>query len=172
MKFWCGLMSVILVGVAMCVGARAQAPEPRPVSTMQQLMQAIVFTNANVIFAAERDDPATIARDARPSLSTNPPSGLYGGWQAVENSGLALADAAELLNARNRVCSNGRAVPIDDARWKAAVAALRDAGIKVAAAARARSQDGMSAVSEQLINSCSSCHQAYRMRDNPCVAAR
>lgn len=170
MKIWCGLASLAVAGLAMRIAVQAQTPEPRPASTMQQLMQSIIFTNANVIFAAERDDPATNRRDDRPSLSTNPPSSLYGGWQAVENSGLALAEAADLLNARGRVCSNGRVVPIQEDDWKTAVAALRDAGIKVAAAARARSQDGMSDVSEQLINACSSCHQVYRTRDNACRA--
>lgn len=172
MKVWLGCVSFLVAGLAMYLGVRTRAQEPRPASTMQQLMQSIVFTNANVIFAAERDDPATIGRDARPSLSTNPPTGLYGGWQAVENSALALADAAELLSSRGRVCSNGRPVPVDEADWKAAVATLREAGTKVAAAARGRSQEGMAEVSEQLINTCSACHRVYRTRDNVCVAVR
>ena len=152
--------------------ARPAAPRPaapRPASTMQQVMQAIVFPNANVIFSAQRDDPASIARDARPSLSTNALTGLYGGWQAIENSGLAMADAADLLNVRGRVCSNGKAVPVEDADWTAAVKALRESGIAVAAAAKARSQDRVGELTEQLTNACSNCHRTFRVMGNPCA---
>ena len=83
-----------MAGVMARVEVQAQTPAPRPASTVQQLMQAILFPNANVIFATESDDPATVPRDAKPSASTNPLSGLYGGWQAVENSSLALLESA------------------------------------------------------------------------------
>ena len=98
-KRWCVLVAVVIMaGVMARVEMQAQTPAPRPASTVQQLMQAILFPNANVIFATESDDPAAVPRDAKPSASTNPLSGLYGGWQAVENSSLALLESADLLN--------------------------------------------------------------------------
>src|SRR5262249_35046510 len=106
------------------------------------------------------------------SLSTNPLTGLYGGWQALENSGLALADAADLLNVRGRVCSNGTPAPIDEAGWKTAVQGIRDVGLAAAAAARARSQDRIVEVSEQMTDACAACHRVYRQRGNPCVSPR
>jgi hypothetical protein len=78
-------------------------------------------------FLTESDDPAAVPRDAKPSTSTNPLAGLYGGWQAVENSSLALLESADLLNLRGRVCANGRPVPVDESQWKAAVEAMREA---------------------------------------------
>jgi hypothetical protein len=164
----CAAMTVIVLTLwfATAAAGQAQAPEPRPASTMQQLMQATIFVNANVVFAAQRDDPATIVRDARPSLSTNPLTGLYGGWQAIENSGLALVDAADLLNVRGRVCSNGRPVPVQEVDWKTAVQTLRESGMAVAAVARARSLDRMDEISDQLTEACSACHRIYRVRDN------
>ncbi len=173
MKSWCVLVVVVVTAwLTVAAGAQARAPESRPASTMQQLMQAILFPNSNVIFAAQGDDPASIRRDARPSLSTNPLTGLYGGWQAIENSGLALAEAADLLNVRGRVCSNGRPVPTRETTWKAAVEALRESGVKAAAAARARSQGSMGEVAEQLTNACSGCHRVYRVRESPCAPSR
>lgn len=169
MMRWCLLVTVMAAVLA--TGARAQRPEPSPASTMRQLMQAILFPNANVIFAAQGDDPASVPRDARPSLSTNPLAGVYGGWQAVENSGLALAEAADLLNVRGRLCANGKPVPVEEAEWRAAVQTLRDAGIAAAAAARSRSQDAIVDVAEQVTTACGGCHRLYRTRDNSCTLA-
>lgn len=148
---------------------QATASTPRPASTVQQVMQAILFPNANVIFSVQRDDPAVVARDARPSASTNALTGLYGGWQAIENSGLAVAEAADLLNVGGRVCANGTSVPVLEADWKSAVRAMRESGMAVAAAARARSQDRVSELTEQLTTTCSNCHRVYRARGNACV---
>ncbi len=150
------------------VDTQAQTPAPRPASTVQQLMQAILFPNANVIFATESDDPAAVPRDARPSASTNPLSGLYGGWQAVENSSLALLESADLLNLRGRACDNGRPVPVDESQWKAAVEAMRVSARATAAAARTRSQEQISEANAQLAESCSGCHRIYRRAKNHC----
>lgn len=166
--------SCVLVAVAIMAGgmarmeSQAQTPAPRPASTVQQLMQAILFPNSNLIFAAESDDPAAVRRDERPSTSTNPLTGLYGGWQAVENSSLALVESAELLNLSGRVCANGRPVPVDESQWKAAVQALRESAGATAAAARARSQKQISEAAEHLVDSCSGCHRIYRRAENHC----
>jgi hypothetical protein len=168
-KRWCVLVAVVIMtGIMVRVEAQAQTPAPRPASTVQQLMQAILFPNANVIFATESDDPAAVRRDARPSTSTNPLAGLYGGWQAVENSSLALMESADLLNLSGRVCANGKSVPVDEPQWKAAVQALRESARATAAAARARSQEQISKADEQLADSCSSCHRIYRRAQNHC----
>ena len=159
---------VIMAGAMARVETQAQPPAPRPASTVQQLMQAILFPNANVIFATESDDPAAVRRDAKPSASTNPLTGLYGGWQAVENSSLALLESADLLNLRGRTCANGALVPVDESQWKAAVETMREAVRASGAAARARSQEQISKADEQLANSCSSCHRIYRRAQNHC----
>lgn len=172
MRRWLVLVAVVTtVGVTWRAGILAQTSEPRPVSTVQQLMRSIFFVNANVVFAGQVNDPASLPRDSQSSLSTNPLTGLYGGWQALENSGLALADAAELLNVRGRACSNGKPAPINEAGWKSAVETLRTTGIAAAAAARARSQEQIFKVSEELTNACAACHRLYRARGNPCAVS-
>ena len=159
---------VIMAGAMARVETQAQPPAPRPASTVQQLMQAILFPNANVIFATESDDPAAVPRDAKPSASTNPLAGLYGGWQAVENSSLALLESADLLNLRGRTCANGALVPVDESQWKAAVETMREAVRASGAAARARSQEQISEANGQLADSCSGCHRIYRRAQNHC----
>ncbi len=168
------VVALVLVGVVIVAGAmtrvetQPQTPAPRPASTVQQLMQAILFPNANVIFAAESEDPAAVRRDARPSTSTNPLAGLYGGWQAVENSSLALLESADLLNLSGRTCANGALVPVGESQWKAAVEAMREAVRASGAAARARSQEQLSEANGQLAESCSGCHRIYRRAQNHC----
>lgn len=103
--------------------ARVQVP-----ANLAQLMRGILFPNSNVVFAAQRQDPAAIKPDAEPTQSPNPLTSSFGGWQAVENSSLALEEAASLLTIPGRLCSNGRPVPVQNPDWAKFVQGLRDAG--------------------------------------------
>ncbi|NOT45634.1 MAG: cytochrome c [Acidobacteria bacterium] len=167
---WRRVVPVLLIaGVAALALVQAQTPAPRPASTVAQLMQAVLFPNANVIFVAEGEDPAAMPRDARPAASTNPLTGLYGGWQAVENSGLALMESADLLDMRGRLCANGTAVPVDEDDWTAAVRDLREAAGAVAVAARTQNQERIGETAITLADSCSTCHRIYRRPDAHCA---
>src|SRR6185503_11136709 len=64
-----------------------------PVATFNQIMRGILFPLGNTVFYAQADDPAALPRDPMPSASTNSLTGIFGGWQAVENSALGLVDA-------------------------------------------------------------------------------
>jgi hypothetical protein len=173
MKLWPMSLALATLPVAVVVAVAAQSPaDARPASTVRQLMQSVLFPNANVVFAVQREDPEAVTRDGRPSLATDARSGLYGGWLAVENSALALAESADLLDVRGRTCANGRAAPVQEADWRAGVQALRTAALEVATASRRRSADEMSDVIDRLTESCSGCHQRYRTRDTPCVLSR
>src|SRR5262245_46433409 len=79
-------------------GGAAQRATPQVHATLNQVMRGILFINSNIIFAAQSTDPATIkpaGRDA--STATDSLQSIYGGWQAVENAGLMLSEAANLL---------------------------------------------------------------------------
>ena len=165
------IIVLIVAAIGVTTGAQtrgraagAPAAAVKPAANMDQLMRAIMFHHSNVIFAAQGDDPAQVKQDADPSISVNPLASVYGGWQAIENSGLALADTAALLNVPGRVCSNGKAVPVQNADWKMFVQEMRDAGIAAAAAARAKNQDQIVDVADKITTSCSNCHQVYRDR--------
>src|SRR5262245_8335189 len=69
----------------------ANAPSA-PLMSVNQLMHGILFPLGNTIFFAQSEDPAALPRDPQPSMSPNALTGLYGGWQAIENSALGLAE--------------------------------------------------------------------------------
>ena len=151
-------------------GAQTTAPKPKPSkaaavkpdANLAQLMRGIVFPNSNVIFATQSVDPTTIKKDADPTAAVNPLAGTFGGWDAVENSGLALAEAANLLSVPGRVCSNGKPVPMQNADWAGFVQGLRDAGMAAYKAAQSKSQDAIVDVSDKVTTACSNCHNVYR----------
>ena len=174
-----GAAAVMVAGVAMAV-VQAQAPAapkpaaPKPAAAapaaaryrthgnLNQVMRGVLFPNSNVVFAAQSEDFAKIAQDKDPSLATDPLKGVYNSWTAVENAGVALSEAANLLMIPGRVCSNGKPAPVGNADWGKFVAGLRDAGMEAVKAARAKNQDAMLDVSDKMTTACSACHDVYR----------
>jgi hypothetical protein len=173
-------IAVVVVVGALTAGSivLAQAPAPAPAAkpaaaapaasryrvhgTLNQVMRGILFPNSNVIFAAQGDDPAGIKQDKDPSLATDPLKSIYGGWTAVEDSGLALAEAANLLMIPGRVCSNGKPAPVGNADWAKFAAGLREAGMEAVKAGKAKSQDAVLDVSDKMTSACAACHDVYR----------
>src|SRR2546426_1138460 len=75
----------------------AAIPSNRNPANLGQLMKGILYPNSNVVFAAQNDNPADVKPAKDPSVAINPLESSYGGWEAVENSALALVEAANLL---------------------------------------------------------------------------
>jgi hypothetical protein len=180
----------LLVVIALCVsacGAERDPPEVQsdtpgstpPASaaqevhaTLNQLMQGVVYPAANVLFSPQTEDPGALERPPSkdPATATDPLVSVFGGWQAIENAGLALAESANLLLVPGRVCSNDAPAPIVDPDWSMFVQELRDAGLKAYAAARAKDRDKMIELSEAVNDSCVHCHRKWRPRvaENRC----
>jgi hypothetical protein len=135
---------------------------PSPVMTVNQLMRGILFPLGNAVFFAQSDDPDALGRDPQPSTSPNPLTGIFGGWQAVENSALALAESADLLLIAGRACSNGEMVDVDDADWIRFVDDLRQKSVAAYEAALTKDQDAMVDASGNLSEACFACHRVYR----------
>jgi hypothetical protein len=160
-----GLASLLLTQTT---GAQAPGTGTVPAAAgrvhgnLAQVMRGILFPNSNVIFFAQTQDPAAVKPEDDPSMATNPLGGVYGGWQAVENSGVALAEAANLLTLSGRVCSNGRPVPVDNADWKTDVQELRDAGMAAYKAGQSKNQDAVLEASDRVATACANCHDVYR----------
>lgn len=146
------------------------ATSQRPVANLSQLMKGILYPSSNVIFAAQSEDPAQVKPAADPAMSPDPLSSTYGQWQAVENSALAIAEAANLLTIAGRKCSNGLSVPLKNADWPKLVAGLREAGMTVFEAAQSKSQDNIVAAAGDLTTACENCHEKYR--EKPSLAGR
>jgi hypothetical protein len=135
--------------------------------SVNQLMHAILFPLANTVFYAQSEDPAAVSRDPEPSTSSNPLTGLYGGWQAVENSALGLAESADLLLIKDRICSNGEVVDVANADWIGFVDDLRVKSVAAYEAALTKDQDAIVDASGGLSESCSACHRVYRREPVP-----
>src|SRR6476659_1662623 len=125
-------------------------------------MRGILFPVSNCLFSAQTTDPASVKKDADPTSSVNPLAGTYGGWEAIENSGIAMAEAANLLTIPGRVCGNGKPVPVQNADWQRFVQGLRDAGMASYKAAQTKDMDKMLDAADTLTNACSECHDVYR----------
>jgi hypothetical protein len=152
-------------------GTSSNAPpanvQSAPLMTVNQLMHAILFPLGNAVFLAQSEDPEALARDPQPSASPNPLTGLYGGWQAVENSALALAESADLLLIEGRTCSNGEVVDVEAADWIRFVDDYRAKSVAAYEAALTKNQDAMVDASGELSESCLACHRAYRRERTP-----
>ena len=130
-------------------------------SNLLQLMRGMLFPASNVVFAAQRD-LSRFRADQEPAISPNLLTSLFGGWEAVENASLVLAESANLLLVPGRACANGNVPPIERRDWIQFTQALRDAGQAAYKAARTRNQDAMIEVSGTVAASCSACHGVYR----------
>ena len=136
---------------------------------LNQLMRGVLYPAANVVFSAQADNPADVkfAPGHDPSMSTDPLTSTFGGWQAIENAALALAESTNLVLIPERKCSNGVSVPTKDPSWSMFVQQVRDASMKSYKAAQAKDQDKMIETSEELSASCANCHRAWRDRRTP-----
>jgi Cytochrome C' len=176
------LISLGLLGICQAQppapkGAKAPAsaalkPEVKPEVTadLRQLMRGILFPSSNVIFAAQDDDPAKVPPAKDPALSPNPLASTYGGWMAVENSALALSEAANLLILPGRKCANGLPVPMNNPDWPKFVQGLREASLATYKAAQSKNQDNILTAAGDLTTACSNCHDKYR--EKPTLADR
>lgn len=171
----------VIVGMGLSLSIEispAQSPAPRAAgrggatpafqvhATLAQLMKGTLFPSANVVFAAQNENPAEVKPAGDPSLATNPLASTYGKWEAVENASLAITEAANLLVLPGRKCSNGRDVPLQNADWPKFVQELRDAGMTAYKAAQSKNQDNILMAADAMSTACSNCHDKYREKAN------
>jgi hypothetical protein len=158
---------IVLTVSALSVTAQAPPTSGQHVhANLNQLMRGTLYTAANVVFSAQADNPAEVKPipGHDPSMATDPLTSTFGGWVAVENAALTLAESANLLSIPGRTCSNGVAVPIGDPAWATFVQQLRDASMQAYRAAVAKDQDKMIENSATLSDACAACHRQWRDR--------
>jgi hypothetical protein len=175
----CSCVALLSVEIVVAQApARGVAPPPAPTAargrgaapaaryqvhgTVLQVMRGILFPNSNVVFSAQSVDPATVKKAADPTAATDPLTGIYGGWEAIENSGIAMAEAANLLAIPGRVCSNGKPAPVQNADWQMFVQGLRAAGMATYKAGQSKKMDAVVDVSDTVTTACMNCHEVYR----------
>jgi len=163
-------LSLLVAACGLSLMAQTPSADAQQVhADLNQLMRGVLYSAANVVFSAQADNPGDVKfiPGHDPSMSTDPLTSTFGGWQAVENAALALAESANLLVIPGRNCSNGVPAPIKDAAWVTFVQEVRDASMKAYKAAQAKDQDQMINDAEMLSEACAGCHRKWRDRKTP-----
>lgn len=117
--------------------AASSGPPTRNVGSMSELMVKIIYPTSDAIFYIESRTPKDDAE-----------------WNALEGHALMLAESANLL------MMPGRAR--DQKQWMADAKLMLDAGAAAVKAASMKNVEAVSAVSDQLLESCTTCHKHYR----------
>ena len=138
------LAFVFLVGATLSAQAPAapKAPAPgrpptRNVGSMSDLMVKIIYPASDALFYIESRTPTTDAE-----------------WTVLEGQALMVAESANLLMLPGRAR--------DQKQWMADAKLMLEAGAAAVKAAKTKNVDGIVALSDQLMESCTSCHKNYR----------
>jgi hypothetical protein len=175
MKRLCGLIVVAAFAAMGCnrpaeTPAAPPAPAAKPYGNLAQVMQAIPFTHSNIVFDAQTADPGKKAEPGDPNAqgATAQFSGVYGGWIAVENAGVALQETANLITIPGRMCSNGQPVPLDQEDFKKWAADLATVGAEVQKVGQGKTwnEDQMLELGGKVSDACFACHEKYRDTPN------
>ena len=128
-----------------------QTLPPQAVGILKQVMKGILLPTSDAIFAVQNEAPKTA-----------------NGWEAIENDAIALAEAANLVTIRGRMCSSGLPVPVDRPDFIKFAQGLRDAAQVTLKAAQTKNQDKVSEATDVLTEACDNCHQVYREKPVRC----
>jgi len=132
MRRRCVRLAILGLLVSAATGVSAQ-----PVGTMSDLMIRILYPNADAVFYIETRTPSTEAE-----------------WGELQAKTLVLAESANLLLMPGRMR--------DDKQWVEDAKLLREAGAAAYKAARAKDVAALTALNDQLYQSCVQCHLHYR----------
>ena len=172
-SLWAAYIGVVLGACLIAATANAHPPSPTPQGTagatagskppanLLQVMRGIMFPESNVMFAGQKD-VSKIQRAEEPALSPDLLTSVFGGWEAVENSALALSETAVVLNVPGRTCANGTPVPVNDANWIKFVNRLREVSLEAYKSAQKKSTDDMVDAASDVSEACQMCHNYYR----------
>ncbi|MSO35288.1 MAG: hypothetical protein EXQ50_04865 [Acidobacteria bacterium] len=135
------LALLFLVGATALAQAPKQPASDRPptrnVGTMSELMVKIIYPASDALFYIESRAPKTDAE-----------------WTVVEGQALMVAESANLLMLPGRAR--------DQKQWMADAKLMLDAGAAAVKAAKTKNVEAIAALSDRLMESCTSCHKHYR----------
>ena len=152
---------VVVVGCSPAAPPAPTAAAPQVKANLNQVMRGILFPNSNIIFDTQDKDPGA---PPDPAAGASPYAGTYGGWEAVENASMALAEAANLISLPGRVCNNNKPVPLDDPVYQRGLQALRDVAQLSYESAKAKKFDAFLDVADKVTQACATCHDVFRDR--------
>ena len=161
--------ALVLLLTACASTSTAGLPAPEPMGTLAEVMRGILFPNSNILFDVQSADPGNPPPAAAGGGATATFSGIYAGWQVVENAAIALGEAANLIMIPGRRCENGRPVPLSQPNWAQFTQGLKDAADVMLVAARARNREASSDATNDVADACYFCHEAYRDAEPRCT---
>jgi hypothetical protein len=141
---WTGLvlMQAVVIGAqAPSAPARPATPAPAAaptlrVGTMSELMVHLIYPTSDAVFYVSSRTPSTDAE-----------------WTTLQAQTLTLAESANLLMMPGRTRAG---------QWNKDARQMLDAAAAAFKGAKAKDVAAIEAVSDQLLESCTSCHKAYR----------
>ncbi len=117
--------------------AATARPPTRNVGSMSDLMVTIIYPASDALFYIESRTPKSDAE-----------------WTVLEGQALLVAESANLLMLPGRAR--------DQKQWMADATLMLEAGAAAVKAAKAKNVEAIAALSDQLMESCTSCHKNYR----------
>jgi hypothetical protein len=133
-------MKLVAVSVALAATLTQVAsdrPPTKNVGSMSDLMVKIIYPTSDALFYIESRTPTNEAE-----------------WNVFEGQMLTLAESANLL------MMPGRAR--DQKQWMVDAKLMLDAGALAVKAAKTKNVEAISALSDQMLESCTTCHKHYR----------
>ena len=119
-------------------GKAVQAsPSTRRIGTMSELMVHLIYPTSDAVFYISSRTPKTDSE-----------------WATLQAQTLTLAESANLLMMPGRAREKGS--------WMKDSEMMLDAAAAAFTAAKAKDVAGIEAISDQLLESCTSCHRGYR----------
>ena len=130
---------------------------------MAQIMRGIYFPNSNIIFDTQMRDPDAPPGEGKGDGTVSSTfSGIYTGWQVVENAALVLAEGASLINKPGRLCENGQMAPVQRYDWLKWSREMTEVGWEIYQAALRKDQAEVGELTNNLAQACDNCHRVYR----------
>ncbi len=163
-------LGITIISLVMILGGAALlAAEDEPIGNLAEVMRAIHFPNSNLLFDVQTADPGEPPpADEEGTSTTAMFSGIYKGWQVVEQAAIALAEAEPLIMLEGRKCENGKPVPTGQEDFKRWARALTDAGKATLEAARKKDRDAVIELTNNVAGACEDCHTKYRRYQDRC----
>lgn len=114
-----------------------ERPPTRNIGSMSDLMVKIIYPASDALFYIESRTPTTDTE-----------------WTVLEGQALMVAESANLLMLPGRAR--------DQKQWMADAKLMLEAGAAAVKAVKSKNVEAITALSDQLMESCTSCHKNYR----------
>ena len=161
-------LSAVLLFFLLAGMATAEEITQEPIGNLAEVMRGILFPNSNILFDVQSADPEAIGEKQEGDSVSSTFSGIYKGWQMVEQAAIALAEVEKLIMVPGRMCENGKPVPVNQADFAAWAKQLTDVGKQTYAAAKAKDREAVSDLTNSVAGACEDCHTKYRRYEDRC----